>query len=209
MPVDAAGRRKRYIQPDRPRRKLTLEVIIGPMFSGKTSELIRLVEREVYAKKKGAIFKIAFDKRYSEKQVVTHNGLRYDAYTVASSEEGLGRIEHLSESDGLDAIGVDEVNFFPEAIVGVLDRLADRRKVIACGLNLNFRAEPFRTTMELAARADKVRYLSAVCVVCGQEATRTQRLIGGKPAPKDSPTIVVGGKEMYEPRCRDCYVPPE
>jgi thymidine kinase len=187
---------------------LTLEVIIGPMFSGKTSELIRLVEREVYAKRRGAIFKIAFDKRYSARQVVTHNGLRYAAYTVASSAEGLRKIEDLALS-GLDAIGVDEVNFFPDDLVGVLDRLADTKKVIACGLNLNFRAEPFKTTMELAARADRVRYLSAVCVVCGQEATRTQRLIGGKPAPKDSPTIVVGGKEMYEPRCRNCYAPPE
>ena len=187
---------------------MTLEVIIGPMFSGKTSELIRLVEREVYAKKKGAIFKIAFDKRYSATQVVTHNGLRYEAYTVASSGEGLHKIKELTESDGLDAIGVDEVNFFPGAIVAVLDRLADTKRVIACGLNLNFRAEPFPTTMELAARVDRVRYLSAVCVVCGQEATRTQRLIGGKPAPKESPTIVVGGKEMYEPRCRRCYVPP-
>jgi thymidine kinase len=184
---------------------LTLEVIMGPMFSGKTSELIRLVEREVYAKRKGAIFKIAFDKRYSAKQVVTHNGLRYDAYTVASSSEGLKKIEELVETNGLDVIGVDEVNFFPDSLVGLLDRLADDKRVIACGLNLNFRAEPFKTTMELAARADRVRYLSAVCVVCGQEATRTQRLLGGKPAPKDSPTIVVGGKEMYEPRCRNCY----
>ncbi len=188
---------------------MTLEVIIGPMFSGKTSELIRLVEREVYAKRKGAIFKIAFDKRYSARQVVTHNGLKYEAYTVASSEEGLRKIEELAGSNGLDAVGVDEVNFFPEAIVGLLDKLAYSRKVIACGLNLNFRAEPFRSTMELAARADRVRYLSAVCVVCGQEATRTQRLIGGKPAPRDSPLIVVGGKELYEPRCRNCYVPPK
>ncbi len=188
---------------------MTLEVIIGPMFSGKTSELIRLVEREVYAKKKGAIFKIAFDRRYSARQVVTHNGLRYDAYTVASTKEGLDKIKEVAETNGLDAVGVDEVNFFPEALVDVLDRLADTKKVIACGLNLNFKAEPFPTTMELAARADRVRYLSAVCVVCGQEATRTQRLIGGKPAPKDSPIIVVGGKEMYEPRCRSCFSPPE
>ena len=187
---------------------MTLEVIIGPMFSGKTSELIRLVEREVYAKKKGAIFKMAFDKRYSAKEVVTHNGLRYNAYTVASSREGLHKIDDLVRTRGLDALGVDEVNFFPEALVGLLDRLADTKRVIACGLNLNFRAEPFTTTMHLAARADRVRYLSAVCVVCGQEATRTQRLIGGRPAPKDSPIIVVGGKEMYEPRCRTCYAPP-
>jgi len=188
---------------------MTLEVIIGPMFSGKTSELIRLVEREVYAKRKGAIFKIAFDQRYSAKEVVTHNGLRYDAYTVASSEEGLRKIEEVTNSDGLDAIGVDEVNFFPSSLVGVLDKLADKKKVIACGLNLNFKAEPFQTTMELAARADRVRYLSAVCVVCGQEATRTQRLVEGKPAPKESPIIAVGGKEMYEPRCRNCFAPPE
>jgi thymidine kinase len=187
---------------------LTLEVIIGPMFSGKTSELIRLVEREVYAKRKGAIFKIAFDKRYSETQVVTHNGLRYDAYTVGSSDEGVKKIRDVATADGLDAIGVDEVNFFPESVVGLLDGLASKRRVIACGLNLNFRAEPFKVTMELAARADRVRYLSAVCVVCGQEATRTQRLVGGKPAPRDSPVIIVGGKEMYEPRCRDCYIPP-
>lgn len=188
---------------------MTLEVIIGPMFSGKTSELIRLVEREVYAKRKGAIFKIAFDQRYSAKEVVTHNGLRYDAYTVASSDEGLRKIEEVTNSDGLDAIGVDEVNFFPSSLVGVLDKLADKKKVIACGLNLNFKAEPFPTTMELAARADRVRYLSAVCVVCGQEATRTQRLVEGKPAPKESPIIAVGGKEMYEPRCRNCFAPPE
>jgi len=188
---------------------MTLEVIIGPMFSGKTSELIRLVEREVYAKRKGAIFKIAFDKRYSATQVATHNGLRYAAYTVASSDEGIRRIEELTKSQGLDVIGVDEVNFFPEGVVELLDRLADQKRVIACGLNLNFRAEPFPTTMKLAARADRVRYLSAVCVVCGQEATRTQRLVGGKPAPMDSPTIVVGGKELYEPRCRSCYVAPK
>jgi thymidine kinase len=187
---------------------LTLEVIMGPMFSGKTSELIRLVEREVYAKKKGAIFKIAFDKRYSVKQVVTHNGLRYDAHTVASSEEGLRKIEEVTASNGLDAVGVDEVNFFPQTVVGVLDKLAQSKRVIACGLNLDFKAEPFETTMELAARADRVRYLSAICVVCGQEATRTQRLIGGEPAPRDSPLIAVGGKEMYEPRCRNCYVSP-
>jgi thymidine kinase len=187
---------------------LTLEVIMGPMFSGKTSELIRLVEREVYAKKKGGIFKVAFDKRYSARQVATHNGLRYDAYTVASSSAGLRKIEEVTRVNGLDAIGVDEVNFFPRAVVALLDRLADEKRVIACGLNLNFKAEPFQTTMELAARADRVRYLSAVCVVCGQEATRTQRLIAGKPAPKESPVIVVGGKELYEPRCRACFVPP-
>jgi thymidine kinase len=187
---------------------VTLEVIIGPMFSGKTSELIRLVEREVYAKKKGAIFKPSFDKRYSARDVVSHNGLRYDAYSIHATGVGIRRIPELVKQRGIDAIGVDEVQFFPDGIVGLLDSLASKKRVIACGLNLNFRAEPFVNTMELAARADRVRYLSAVCVVCGQEATRTQRLIAGRPAPKDSPTIVVGGKEFYEPRCRNCYEAP-
>lgn len=188
---------------------MTLEVIMGPMFSGKTSELIRLVEREVYAKRRGAIFKAAFDKRYSAKEVVTHNGLRYKAYTVVPTSAGLRKISEITAKDDLDAIGVDEVNFFPRGLVPILDKLAYKKRVIACGLNLNFRAEPFETTMALAARADKVTYLSAVCVVCGQEATRTQRLIGGKPAPRDSPLIIVGGKEFYEPRCRTCYEAPQ
>jgi len=187
---------------------LTLEVIMGPMFSGKTSELIRLVEREVYAKRRGAIFKPAIDRRYSVREVVTHNGLRYEAYSIAPNEEGQERIREVVNTDGLDVIGVDEVQFFPESIVDLLDRLAFEKRVIACGLNLDFKAEPFSTTMQLAARADRVRYLSAVCVVCGQEATRTQRLIAGRPAPRDSPVIIVGGKEMYEPRCRGCHQVP-
>jgi thymidine kinase len=187
---------------------LTLEVIIGPMFSGKTSELIRLVEREIYARRKAAIFKPSFDTRYSAKQVASHNGLRYGAYSIAATKVGVSRIASVAASKKLDVIGVDEVNFFPEAIVDVLDAQASRRKVIACGLNLNFKAEPFLSTMELAARADRVRYLSAVCVRCGGEATRTQRLVNGKPAPRSSPVIIVGGKELYEPRCRDCYEPP-
>jgi thymidine kinase len=179
------------------------------MFSGKTSELIRLVEREVYAKRKGAIFKAAFDRRYSAREVVTHNGLRYEAYSIVPTPEGLRKIAKVAQGDGLDAVGVDEVNFFPKELVGLLDRLANKKRVIACGLNLDFRAEPFETTMLLAARADRIRYLSAVCVVCGQEATRTQRLLEGRPAPRDSPVIVVGGKELYEPRCRNCYQPPQ
>ncbi|HUI86758.1 MAG TPA: thymidine kinase [Nitrososphaerales archaeon] len=187
---------------------MTLEVIIGPMFSGKTSELIRLVEREVYAKRKGAIFKPSFDKRYSVKDVVTHNGLHYAAYLIHASEDGIEKIPRLVSKGKIDVVGIDEVQFFPDKIVRLLDDLASEKLVIACGLNMSFKAEPFANTMELAARADRVRYLSAVCVVCGSEATRTQRLIGGKPAPKDSPTIVVGGKEIYEPRCRSCYEPP-
>ena len=187
---------------------MTLEVIIGPMFSGKTSELIRLVEREMYARRKGAIFKPAPDSRYSVKEVVSHNGLRFDAHSVVTTLQGIQRISKVVEDDDLDIIGVDEVQFFPTQLVPLLDELAFSKRVIACGLNLSFRADPFETTMELAAKADRVRYLSAVCVVCGREGTRTQRLVNGKPAPRDGPIIVVGGKEMYEPRCRNCYERP-
>ncbi|HYB45618.1 MAG TPA: hypothetical protein VEC92_03765, partial [Nitrososphaerales archaeon] len=119
---------------------MTLEVIIGPMFSGKTTELIRLVEREVYARRKAAIFKPSFDTRYSAKQVASHNGLRYQAYSIEATRVGVNKIAKLADSGGLDVIGVDEVNFFPDAIVGVLDSQASRKKVIACGLNLNFKA---------------------------------------------------------------------
>jgi thymidine kinase len=178
------------------------------MFSGKTSELIRLVEREVFAKKKGAIFKAAFDSRYNSREVVTHNGLRYDAYSIIPTSSGLRRIAQTTIANDLDTIGVDEVNFFPIGLVPLLDRLANERHVIACGLNLNFKAEPFETTMALVARADMIKYLSAVCVICGQEATRTQKMVGGRPAPKGSPVFVVGGKELYEPRCRSCYRAP-
>lgn len=181
---------------------------MGPMFSGKTSELIRLIEREVFAKRRAAIFKPSLDKRYSVRNVVTHNGLKYDAYNVIPTDEGVKKIGEITERDKLDVIGVDEIQFFPESIIDILDKLAYERRVIACGLNLDFKAEPFKTTMKLAAIADKVRYLSAVCVVCGNEASRTQRLIEGRPAPRDSPVIIVGGKEMYEPRCRRCYQPP-
>lgn len=186
---------------------MTLEVIIGPMFSGKTSELIRLVEREVYAKRKGAIFKPSFDRRYSARQVASHNGLRYNAFSIMATKAGVRRIPELVAKEELDVVGVDEVQFFPDDLVPLLDSMAYDKKVIACGLNMDFKAEPFLSTMELAARADRVRYLSAVCVICGGEATRTQRLVGGRPAPSDSPVIVVGGKELYQPRCRTCYEP--
>src|SRR5207245_10897903 len=152
-------------------RLLTLEVIIGPMFSGKTSELIRLVEREVYAKRKGAIFKPALDRRYSVKEVVSHNGLRYDAHSVVTSSRGIRKISSVVDGDGLDVIGVDEVQFFPTGVVPLLDRLAFSRRVIACGLNLTLQADTFETTMTLAARADRGRNVRGGIVACAADAT--------------------------------------
>jgi thymidine kinase len=186
---------------------MSLEVITGPMFAGKTSELIRLVERAVYAKKRAGIFKPALDKRYSESEVVTHNGLRYQAYVIPTNEEGIKIIQQLA--DKLDVIGIDEIQFFPLDVVKLCEKLADQgKRIIVSGLNLDFRGEPFEVIAELLVRADSIYYLTAVCTICGREATRTQRLIDGNPAPYDSPRIMVGGKELYEARCRFHHVVP-
>lgn len=179
------------------------------MFAGKTSELIRLVEREVYAKKMGGIFKPSFDTRYSKHEVVTHDGLRYKAYLVSADSRGVAEIYKITKQSNLNVIGVDEVQFFPSELIGVCERLVkEEKRVIASGLNLNFREEAFETTRDLMVRADRIYFLTAVCVKCGGEASRTQRLIDGQPASWNTPVVAIGGKELYEPRCRCCYHPP-
>jgi len=187
-----------------------LEVITGPMFAGKTTELIKRVERQAFAKRKVALFKPAIDTRYSTEEVVAHNGLSYGAYVVPTSEEGVELIREITLREGLEVIGVDEVQFFSMSIVKALNELADSGVyVIASGLNLDFKGDPFPVTKELLARADNIVYLTAVCTVCGRPATRSQRLIDGKPAPKNSPVIQVGGRESYEARCREHHIVPE
>ena len=186
-----------------------LEVITGPMFAGKTSELIKRIERQAYAKRKVALFKPSIDDRYSKSEVVAHNGLRYKAYVVPTSEEGVRKIVELTRKEGFEVIGIDEVQFFPMEIVDALNELADDGVyVIAAGLNLDFKADPFPVTKELLVRADNIVYLTAVCTVCGRPATRSQRLIDGKPAPRDSPVVLVGGRESYEARCREHHIVP-
>ncbi|NJE60509.1 thymidine kinase [Thermococcus sp. 21S7] len=186
-----------------------LEVITGPMFAGKTTELIKRIERQMFAKRKAALFKPSIDNRYSEDEVVAHNGLRYEAFVIPTDENGVERIVEITSKEGYEVIGVDEVQFFPMAIVDALERLADEGVyVIASGLNLDFKGDPFPVTKELLVRADNIVYLTAVCTVCGKPATRTQRLIDGKPAPRDSPVILVGGSESYEARCREHHFVP-
>ncbi len=186
-----------------------LEVITGPMFAGKTTELIKRIERQIFAKRKAALFKPSIDNRYSESEVVAHNGLRYDAFVIPTDEEGVKTIEEITKRERFEVIGVDEVQFFPMSIVGMLDELADSGVyVIASGLNLDFKGDPFPVTRELLVRADNIVYLTAICTVCGTLATRTQRLINGKPAPRNSPVILVGGRESYEARCRRHHIIP-
>lgn len=186
-----------------------LEVITGPMFAGKTTELIKRIERQIFAKRKAALFKPSIDNRYSEDHVVAHNGLKYEAFVIPNNEEGVKQIYDITKREGYEVIGIDEVQFFPMSIVEVLNKLADENiYVIASGLNLDFKGDPFEVTKELLVKADNIIYLTAVCTICGAPATRTQRLINGKPAPRNSPIILVGGSEAYEARCRKHHIVP-
>ncbi len=175
-----------------------LEVICGSMFSGKSEELIRRVRRAQFAKQDVKVFKPAIDNRYSEEEVVSHNGTAIISKPIKSSKE---IFDHISENT--DLIAVDEVQFFDEDICHVLTLLANQGyRVIAAGLDQDFRGEPFSVVPQLMAVAELVTKLQAVCSVCGSPASRTQRLINGKPASYDDPIILVGASESYEPRCR-------
>lgn len=182
-----------------------LELICGSMFSGKSEELIRRVKRATYAKQEVKVFKPAIDNRYSEEAVVSHNGTSMTSHVISSSAEIW---DHISEST--DVIAVDEVQFFGETIIGDLSSLADKGyRVIAAGLDMDFRGEPFGVVPNLMAVAESVTKLQAVCSVCGSPASRTQRLIDGKPASYDDPVILVGASESYEARCRHHHEVPK
>lgn len=175
-----------------------LEVICGSMFSGKSEELIRRIRRAQFAKQEVKVFKPTIDNRYREDAVVSHNGNSVIAIPVATPAEMFRYI-----SAATDVVAIDEVQFFSDDIVDVVQTLADRGyRVIAAGLDQDFRGEPFGPVPALMAIAESVTKLQAVCTVCGSPASRTQRLINGAPASYDDPVILVGASEAYEPRCR-------
>mgnify|MGYP003316670705 CR=1 FL=1 len=179
-----------------------IEVICGPMFAGKTEELIRRVIRMDYAKKNYVIFKPSIDNRYSESEVVSHNKRKVNAICVSSSKEFDKYI-----TDKVEAVIIDEVQFFDEEVIEKAHELAERGlRVICGGLDCDFKGNPFKVVAELLARAESVTKLNAICNVCGQPATRTQRIIDGQPAYEDDPIILVGATEAYEPRCRCCHM---
>lgn len=181
-----------------------IEVICGPMFAGKTEELIRRVKRLEYAKKNVLIFNPKIDNRYSETEIVSHNNSKISSIRIESSKDIL---KHLK--DNIDCVIIDEAQFLDEGIVGVAEYLADIGiRVIVGGLDRNFRGEPFGPMPELLAIAEIVDKLTAICVVSGEVATRTQRLINGKPAHYDDPTVLVAGQESYEPRSRNHHEVP-
>ncbi len=188
-----------------PKQDGSLELICGSMFSGKTEELLRRVRRAEIARRKVQIFKPAIDNRYGLERVASHNGVvREDAIVVACAQAILDRVEPDTE-----VVAIDEVQFFDDAVAHVADLLAGRGlRVIAAGLDQDFRGEPFGPISTLMALAEYVDKLQAICVVCGAPASRTQRLIDGRPARYDDPVILVGGSESYEARCRNCHEVP-
>lgn len=179
----------------------SIEVICGPMFAGKSEEIIRRIRRIEYAKKVVKCFKPKIDNRYSLDEIVSHNQSRKKSFVISSSDEIM---QHIT--DDTYAVVIDEVQFFDQGIVKICTDLANSGiRVIVGGLDLDFRGEPFSIMPELLARAEFVTKLTAICVCCGENATRTQRIVNGQPAFFDDPIIIVGAKESYEPRCRRCH----
>ncbi|MCX7951594.1 MAG: thymidine kinase [Clostridiales bacterium] len=182
-----------------------IEVIVGPMYSGKSEELIRRIKRAKIAKQNVLVFKPVIDDRYSKTCVVSHTGIKEEAICISSSNE---IFEHIK--DTTDVVAIDEVQFFDENIADVCKKIADKgKRVICAGLDMDFRGEPFGPIPKLLAIAEFVDKIQAICVVCGNPATRTQRLINGKPARYNDPIILVGATEAYEARCRKCHIVPK
>ena len=178
-----------------------IEVIAGPMFSGKSEELIRRVRRALIARQSVLVFKPRLDNRYHESHVVSHDGKQVAAIPVESAAEMEAHLDPLPQ-----VVAVDEVQFLDRGLLPLVERLAAQGvRVILAGLDLDFRGEPFGLMPELLARAEFVEKLSAICPRCGAPATRTQRLVNGKPARYSDPVILVGAEEHYEPRCRACH----
>lgn len=179
-----------------------VEVISGCMFAGKTEELLRRIKRLEYAKKKILVFKPSIDNRYSDTDVVSHNNKRTKSYSIGNAFD----IYKVVEIENPYAVAIDEAQFFSNDLIEVCETLADKGiRVIVAGLDTDFRGEPFGPMPILLARAEYVTKLQAICQVCGAPATRTQRLINGKPARHSDPTILIGASEQYEARCRHCH----
>lgn len=182
-----------------------IEVICGCMYSGKTEELIRRMRQVEIARQPNRILTPSSDTRYAVGQVASHSGSRLEAVSVQSLDE------IRNAAIGVRVVALDELHLLhvdADELVQLCQDFANRgQRVIVAGLDQNYRAEAFTAMMQLMALAEQVDKLYAICVRCGAYATRSQRLINGLPAPKDAPTIAVGGLELYEARCRACYQP--
>lgn len=176
----------------------SIEVITGSMFSGKTDELIRRLRRATIARKKVQVFKPAIDNRYTVEKVTSHAGGDYSAIPIKNAAE---IVEKLDKDTTV--VAIDEAQFFDNQVIDIVQDLADcGKRVIVAGLDTDFRGEPFGPMPVLMAKAEIVDKLHAICMVCGEAASRTQRLVNGRPAYYDDPVVIVGAAEMYEARCR-------
>jgi thymidine kinase len=176
----------------------SVEVITGSMFSGKTDELIRRLRRAAIARQKVQVFKPAVDVRYAIEKVTSHAGSDFAATPV---EHAIDIYVNLNKETTV--VAIDEAQFFDNGIISVVDELARRDiRIIVAGLDTDFRGEPFGPMPILIAKAEHVDKLQAICMVCGEPASRTQRLVNGKPARYDDPVVIVGAAELYEARCR-------
>jgi len=179
-----------------------VEVITGSMFCGKTDELIRRLRRATIARQKVQVFKPAIDVRYAEQKVTSHAGSEFDAVPIESSRQALAHLK-----TGTTVVAFDEAQFFDDEIVPLVQELASNgMRVIVAGLDMNFRGEPFGPMPQLIAQAEIVDKLHAICMVCGEPASRTQRLVNGKPAHINDPVVIVGAAELYEARCREHHI---
>lgn len=181
-----------------------IEVICGSMFSGKTEELIRRVRRAEYARQNIQIFKPDIDTRYAAKSVASHSGQTATAHPIKQAAD----IVRLLKPE-TTVVAIDEVQFLDKEIVPVVETLANKGiRVICAGLDLDFRAEPFGSIPALMSIAEEVTKLRAICVICGDIACRSQRLVNGQPARYDDPVIMIGAQEAYEARCRQHFSVP-
>ena len=176
-----------------------IEVICGSMFSGKSEELIRRLRRAVIAKQNVQAFKPVIDDRYSPDDIVSHDERRIECEKIRGANE----IPDLVRPD-TKVVGIDEAQFFSEDLIGICEQLAgEGKRVIVAGLDQDYRGRPFEPIPQLLALAESITKTMAVCMVCGEPANRTQRLIDS------DERIVVGAGEAYEPRCRSCFRPPQ
>lgn len=183
-----------------------LEVICGPMYSGKTEELIRRIRREKIAGRTVIVYKPDIDGRHGKSRVGTHNGERIDAYPLPVDVWTFSEGVWGKNPYGFDIVAFDEVQFFDKGVLGVIEEfIQNDLKVYAAGLNATYRQEPFGIMPKLQVLADTVTRLTAVCHRCGEDAIFTQRLVDGQPAPFSGPTVQIGALESYEARCRNCF----
>ncbi len=182
-----------------------LEIICGSMFSGKTEELMRRLNRAEYAKQNVLTIKHKIDQRKSQTCITSHNGRERLAFTIDNTFESLNKILELANKN-ISVVGIDELHFFPIELVTIICKLIEKgKRVIISGLDLDFRGEPFKITSLLLSIADEVTKLKAICTTCGQDAYLTQRIINGNPAKYTDPIILVGAEECYQARCRNCH----